>query len=334
MLVSDFFFCNDYLNQFTFYFKDPKSSSMSGICLTYSYVMGWIFLTFIIVFVTYYEALLSAGIRFFSNGWYTARNLYHHTILQLQIDKIVRGGGLRFKHFPNLEFAWTIIPMFLLIFMAWPSFTLLFSIDDSTITPLYNIIVTGHQWFWSYEYSDFNIQNMLREIIDLEITKIRAIKKETVNFFTDTILEFNVIYLIEEMFTRITRIVRKISIDCNNLGNPSLPLGYPRLLSTDNVLVIPCNVPLRFLVTSSDVIHSWAIPSYGIKIDAVPGRLNQVFLNTNFCGTSWGQCSELCGIKHGYMPIEMRVVPIDIFLFFIKLKGMELIKELGILLNR
>jgi len=78
---------------------------------------------------------------------------------------------------------------------------------------------------------------------------------------------------------------------------------FLRLLSTDQCLVIPSKTPLRILVTSNDVIHSWAVPSYGVKLDAVPGRINQQLLNIPLNGTSWGQCSELCGVNHAYMPI-------------------------------
>ncbi len=78
-----------------------------------------------------------------------------------------------------------------------------------------------------------------------------------------------------------------------------------RLLETDNYLVLPTNEPLRFLVTSTDVIHSWAVPSLGIKIDATPGRLNQVLTIIDRPGIFYGQCSEICGVNHGFMPIAV-----------------------------
>ena len=110
-----------------------------------------------------------------------------------------------------------------------------------------------------------------------------------------------------------------LTLDCQIVSEQDLPLGYPRLLTTDQVLVIPSETPLRFLVTSNDVIHSWCIPSFGIKMDAIPGRLNQVLLTTPYYGTSWGQCSELCGVNHGFMPIEVRAVPYEDFSPYIKL---------------
>lgn len=110
-----------------------------------------------------------------------------------------------------------------------------------------------------------------------------------------------------------------ISIDSQILPDSDLPLGYPRLLSTDQVLVIPTDTTVRFLVTSNDVIHSRALPSFGIKIDAVPGRINQVVTKTPFFGSTWGQCSEPCGVNHGSMPIEIRAMALDDFNFYIKL---------------
>jgi len=78
-----------------------------------------------------------------------------------------------------------------------------------------------------------------------------------------------------------------------------------RLLATDNPLVIPMNIPIRFIVTASDVLHSWAVPSLGIKLDGCPGRLNQFFSIIERVGEFYGQCSEICGVNHGFMPIEI-----------------------------
>jgi heme/copper-type cytochrome/quinol oxidase subunit 2 len=100
---------------------------------------------------------------------------------------------------------------------------------------------------------------------------------------------------------------------------------FLRLLSTDQCLVIPSKTPIRILVTSNDVIHSWAVPSYGVKMDAVPGRINQQLLNIPLTGTSWGQCSELCGVNHAYMPIEVKVLSFGDFLFYMELKLKEII---------
>jgi heme/copper-type cytochrome/quinol oxidase subunit 2 len=97
----------------------------------------------------------------------------------------------------------------------------------------------------------------------------------------------------------------KIIIDSIMLTDEKLLLGYQRLLASDQAIIFPKNSFIRVLVTSNDVIHSWALPSHGIKMDAVPGRINQVQFYSIFLGTNWGQCSELCGINHAFMPIEM-----------------------------
>jgi len=88
----------------------------------------------------------------------------------------------------------------------------------------------------------------------------------------------------------------------NNIKNPK------RLLETDTEVVVPVNTTIRMQVTANDVLHAWAMPAFGVKIDAVPGRLNQTWFNANKEGTYYGQCSELCGVNHGFMPIKVKVV--------------------------
>jgi cytochrome c oxidase subunit 2 len=91
-----------------------------------------------------------------------------------------------------------------------------------------------------------------------------------------------------------------------------LKFGQPRLLTTNVPLVLPTNVPIRVLVTADDVLHSWSVPSFGIKVDCVPGRLNQVNLFIERFGLFYGQCSELCGTNHGFMPIEIIAYDFDL----------------------
>jgi len=103
------------------------------------------------------------------------------------------------------------------------------------------------------------------------------------------------------------------SYDSYMKADDDLIKGDFRLLEVDRTVVLPVNVPVRILVTSADVIHSWALPSAGVKMDAVPGRLNQVNFYATRLGTFYGQCSELCGVNHGFMPISVKVVTIDKF---------------------
>jgi cytochrome c oxidase subunit 2 len=99
-----------------------------------------------------------------------------------------------------------------------------------------------------------------------------------------------------------------IIFDSYMLEDKDLKAGQPRLLAVDNVVVVPVNKVVKVLITANDVLHAWALPSFGVKRDAVPGRINETWFKAEKEGTFYGQCSELCGIKHAFMPIEVRVV--------------------------
>lgn len=162
-----------------------------------------------------------------------------------------------FSHSTELEVFWTVVPALLLIVIAYPSFTLLYALDDLTL-PEFTIKIIGHQWYWSYEY------NMGES---------------------------------------------SYAFDSYMLTTSDLVEGQFRLLEVDNRLYLPIKTHLRLLITSADVLHSWTIPSFGIKVDACPGRLNQASLFIKRPGVYFGQCSEICGINHGFMPIV--VVALD-----------------------
>uniref|UniRef100_A0AAU6QDL4 Cytochrome c oxidase subunit 2 n=1 Tax=Sperchon placodermus TaxID=3136837 RepID=A0AAU6QDL4_9ACAR len=157
---------------------------------------------------------------------------------------------------PEMELFWTSMPVGMLIFIAMPSLKILYMADEM-MNPSLTIKTMGHQWFWSYEYSEFN----------------------NINF--DSYME---------------------------------PKEMPRLIQTNNHIILPTKTPIRMIITSSDVIHSWTIPSLGIKADAMPGRLNQLFLITNRTGILTGQCSEICGANHSFMPITISSIPTKSFI--------------------
>jgi cytochrome c oxidase subunit 2 len=98
------------------------------------------------------------------------------------------------------------------------------------------------------------------------------------------------------------------TFDATMLADDERKPGQPRLLSVDNRIVVPVNKIVRVQVTADDVLHAWAIPAFGIKVDAVPGRLNEVWFKAEKTGVYYGQCSELCGVNHGFMPIRVDVV--------------------------
>nr|WRK19241.1 cytochrome c oxidase subunit II [Benthodytes sp. Gxx-2023] len=165
-----------------------------------------------------------------------------------------------FSEGQELETIWTILPAIILIFIAFPSLQLLYLIDEVN-NPFLTIKALGHQWYWSYEYSDYN----------------------------------------------------NIEFDSYMVPSSDLTNGLPRLLEVDNRLILPHLNPIRLLISSTDVLHSWALPSLGIKMDAVPGRLNQVSFILNRTGLFYGQCSEICGANHSFMPIIIESVPFNSF---------------------
>nr|YP_009351094.1 cytochrome c oxidase subunit II [Globitermes globosus]AQP28558.1 cytochrome c oxidase subunit 2 [Globitermes globosus] len=154
-----------------------------------------------------------------------------------------------------IETVWTIAPAIILVFIAIPSLRLLYLMDEIH-NPAMTLKAVGHQWYWSYEYSDF------------------------------TKLEFDS-YMVQQEDQQIDTF---------------------RLLDTDNRVVLPMNSPIRMIVTAADVLHSWTIPSLGVKTDATPGRLNQVSFSINRPGLLYGQCSEICGANHSFMPIVIESV--------------------------
>ncbi|CAA7627757.1 putative cytochrome c oxidase subunit 2 [Candidatus Terasakiella magnetica] len=101
--------------------------------------------------------------------------------------------------------------------------------------------------------------------------------------------------------------------DANMLQDEDLKPGQPRLLSADNEVVLPAGIPIRLQMTAEDVIHSWAVPAFGVKTDAIPGRLNESWVQISQPGLYYGQCSQLCGVNHGFMPIQIRAVPKEEF---------------------
>lgn len=160
-----------------------------------------------------------------------------------------------FSHNVVVEVLWTVVPVIILISVAIPSFRLLYMMDKAHDADM-TLKVTGHQWYWSYEYPDHG----------------------------------------------------SFSFDSFVKDSASLQPGEPRLLAVDREAVVPVGTTIRVLLTSEDVLHSWAVPSLGIKTDTMPGRLNETWLRIEKPGVYYGQCSELCGVQHGFMPIAVRAV--------------------------
>ncbi len=179
----------------------------------------------------------------------------------------------RFTHNTPLEVAWTVIPAFILLFIALFTFP---ALRHQQIMPAADVTikVTGLQWYWDYEYVDHNIQ----------FSQFMLERDELADFgYTDDLY----------------------------------------LLATDTSMVVPVGRNIVLQVTAGDVIHSWTIPAFGVKQDGIPGRLAELWFNAEEKGIYFGQCSELCGINHAYMPITVKVVSEEDYIAWLERQGAE-----------
>nr|BCO16558.1 cytochrome oxidase subunit 2 [Diplodactylus vittatus] len=159
-----------------------------------------------------------------------------------------------------VEMIWTMLPAIILILIALPSLRILYLMDEVN-SPHLTIKAIGHQWYWTYEYTDY----------------------------------------------------KDLTFDSYMTPTNELSPGEYRLLEVDHRMVVPTESPIRMLITAEDVLHSWALPTLGIKTDAIPGRLNQTTFTTARPGIFYGQCSEICGSNHSFMPIVIETTTLKAF---------------------
>jgi len=205
---------------------------------------------------------------------------FHHDIRVIRLVVVTFVGWRRFRcirhftaevhpvptnvvHGTVIEIVWTLIPALILVIVAIPSFALLYAVDE-IIDPALTLKVVGHQWYWSYEYSDY----------------VGEDSGEGIQF------------------------------DSYRVTDADLEEGNLRLLEVDNRVVLPVDTHVRLVITAADVLHCWTVPSFGVKRDACPGRLNQTSVFVKREGVYYGQCSEICGVNHAFRPIAVDVVPL------------------------
>ena len=222
-------------------FQDPATTIMEGI-----YLFNLHLLFIIIGIVLLVGWLLFLVLRNFTELNNTSVSNFHHN--------------------NQIEIIWTSIPALVLLSIASPSFSLLYSLDEISNSEL-SLKILGHQWYWSYEISDFN-----------SCSGGQNLKYSSYMLTEESLKEKN-------------------------------SIGFFRNLETNKRIVLPTNTHLRLLISAVDVLHSWTIPSFGVKVDACPGRLNQANLFIKRFGIFFGQCSEICGVNHGFMPIVLLAVP-------------------------
>jgi len=204
----------------------------------------------------FYLTLISLGV-----AWIVGTSVYNSSLIS---HKYLTHGTI-------LELVWTVAPAFILIAIAFPSFRLLYLLDE-VVSPGLTLKVVGHQWYWSVEYSDYAI----------------------------------------------TSNGDPITFDVYMIPDSDLDNGAPRLLAVDNNIVLPVGTHVRIVVTGADVIHDLACPSLGLKIDALPGRLNQGSTLIQRPGLYYGQCSEICGPLHGFIPLCIQGVSLEEFVVWLQ----------------
>jgi cytochrome c oxidase subunit 2 len=162
----------------------------------------------------------------------------------------------KFTHNMLVEVIWTVVPVLILVAIAWKSFPLIYREEQIPPNAELTLKVTGNSWRWDFEYPDLGVR-MTANLLPEEEARAQ---------------------------------------------------GRPYLLATDAPLLVPVGTTVRVLVTSNDVIHAFAVPAFGVKEDAIQGRVNETWFNVDRPGVFYGQCSELCGVNHAYMPIEIHAV--------------------------
>lgn len=225
------------------WFQNPATPTMEGIIQLHNTIM------FYVVMILFFVL------------WMMAKIIWHFGDYRFdyRVSKFYYGD---YRGDSYLETIWTLIPTVIIVLIAFPSYSLLYSIDEVHDAEL-TVKVIGNQWFWSYE-----VPNIVS----------KSLNQDTIAF------------------------------DSFMVQDEDLVWGTLRLLEVDTKLVLPIKTHIRILVTSTDVIHSWAVPSLGVKLDACPGRLNRCSVYIKRKGLFFGQCSEICGVLHGFMPIGVQGV--------------------------
>jgi cytochrome c oxidase subunit 1 len=297
---------NDHTDAWRITFQDPTTPIAYGIIKLHDHIM---FFLAVILFIVGY-LLFSTYNKFYygdmNNDLPESKNIYSFSsLISSYKDNLlfnVKNRTYNINHGTTIEIIWTILPAFVLLFIAIPSFALLYAMDE-IIDPVLTVKVIGHQWYWSYEYSDYSVvyNNKLGDyILNDRIAALEMMYQDMGYLKNRSLFDY--------LYTPIVIPETTIKFDSYMIHEAELNLGDLRLLKTDMPLFLPKNTHIRLLITSSDVLHSWAVPSFGVKVDAVPGRLNQTSLYLKNTGTFYGQCSELCGVNHAFMPIEVYVV--------------------------
>lgn len=284
---------NDAPKRWQIGFQDPATSIMEGIIELHNNIFFYLIVILILVFWMITIIFLHYSYQF---NYLFRKYAYYSILDNIRIETQRRRWTVfylyvkknlisqKITHNATLETVWVILPAFILISIALPSFDILYSMDE-IFNPEFLIKVVGNQWYWTYEIPAYNLSPNLT----VQANSFDALMVPQEDVVTNNVIK-----------------------------------GVFRLLDTDLWLCLPAKTHIQVILTSEDVIHSWAVPSLGAKIDCVPGRLNQISLYIKRAGIFYGQCSEICGINHGFMPIKVSAFAIKTWL----LESVKLIENL------
>lgn len=249
------------------YFIEPSSLQMEGIFYLHEHILSLLCGIISTVLVLYRRVILRGIDQ--KTEWNNIGNKNENSYSFFSAEQRITNMSINESTKKFLEIFWTVIPALILVYIAGPSFALLYSMDEIAPESFFTVLVQGSQWYWSYEYY--------------------------LPFLNQA----------------------KIAVSSYMVSDLDLELGQVRLLTVNSPVYIPRDLPTRFLITANDVLHSWAIPSLGLKVDAVPGRINQIMVQPLRSGVFFGQCSEICGANHGFMPITIYCLnPVELLNLF------------------
>jgi cytochrome c oxidase subunit 2 len=271
-----------------FGFQDAATAVMHGIINLHHHIFFFLIVVCIFVFFIFETFALGKFLLFtfdmvkLEKNTTTKKTLANYLTSLQNLKNLAKWYKHDVAHATVLEIIWTIIPSLILLCIVGPSFALLYAMD-APINPEITIKIVGHQWYWSYEYTDslFDCYDKLAKSCGGHLSSWESLN---------------------------------ITKDSYMIATSDLAYGELRLLEVDNALYVPIFTKIRFDITADDVIHAFAVPSLGIKVDAIPGRINVAYVKILRTGIYFGQCSELCGVNHGFMPIK--VVALDFSNFF------------------
>jgi cytochrome c oxidase subunit 2 len=249
-------------------FKDPATSLMEQIIELHHFIFFFLLLISGLVLWLLIQILDNFIYLYHFNTKSLINTNFNLNKFLIYTYGVIGVKTRKFNEHKYLEACWTSLPAFILIIISIPSFYMLY-LSDESIETLLTVKAVGFQWYWTYDFTDLFPfwYNLKTSELDMD------------DFLIESYMEPLEFFNIEE-------------------GE-----GKFRLLETDNILMLPTNLHLRLIITSMDTLHSFALPSLGVKVDAIPGRLNKIDIFIYRMGVFYGQCSEICGIGHGFMPI-------------------------------